>query len=550
MRPLRDSDPAATGPYRLLAELGRGGMGRVLLGAAPDGRLVAVKQVHARFAADDAFRARFRREVAASRKVSGAYTAAVMDADADAATPWLASVFVSGPSLGAAVEASGPLPEETVRCLAAGLATALIEIHRVGLVHRDLKPDNVLLAEDGVRVIDFGIARAVEAGDATELTQTGLVVGSPAFMSPEQAEGAELTPASDVFSLGSVLALAVTGRSPFAGTSTLQTLFNLVHAEPDLGAVPPGPLRRAVEWCLAKDPAARPTPVQLLGLLGPVVAGAAGGRLPAVRGMIEAQRAEIDRLLAGPDRTAVPQSAEGPRSPQRPQPPVWLRKQAAVDAAPPTAPPTAPYTQVVATGSGRRPRRPAVLALAGVLAVAPVGGGAYWLTNGDASAGGSAVPDKYAKSPVCEEAAGKLPLPAADRRKDKDVHHEEAEEAKTMCEWRGAPYVVDGRQYEPQDPHALVSWDLKRSTESKGNATKIQREDFSGTDKGDTPETGVGVGDGAFWGAHWYRENCSLVVRDGNLVVQVVLYGDEHPPERCQADAKEIARAAVAAMPG
>ncbi|MFD8633395.1 serine/threonine-protein kinase [Streptomyces sp. NPDC059533] len=549
MRPLRDSDPAATGPYRLLAELGRGGMGRVLLGAAPDGRLVAVKQVHARFAADDAFRARFRREVAASRKVSGAYTAAVMDADADAATPWLASVFVSGPSLGAAVEASGPLPEETVRCLAAGLATALIEIHRVGLVHRDLKPDNVLLAEDGVRVIDFGIARAVEAGDATELTQTGLVVGSPAFMSPEQAEGGELTPASDVFSLGSVLALAVTGRSPFAGTSTLQTLFNLVHAEPDLGAVPQGALRRAVEWCLAKDPAARPTPVQLLGLLGPVVAGAAGGRLPAVRGMIEAQRAEIDRLLAGPDRTAGPQQRQSqPQEPQqqRPQPPVWLRKQAAADAAPPTA----PYTQVVAAGPGRRPRRPAVLALAGVFAVAAVGGGAYWMTNGDASAGGSGLPDKYTKSPVCEEAAARLPLPAADRRKDKDVHDERPEEAKTDCEWRGAPYVVDGKSYEPQDPHALVSWDLKRSTESKGNATKIQREDFSGTDKGETRETGVGAGDAAFWRAHWYRENCSLVVRDGNLVVQVVLYGDEHPPERCQADAKEIARAAVAAMPG
>lgn len=187
MRPLGAGAPAVAGPYRLLAELGSGGMGRVLLGAGPDGRLVAVKQVHARFADDDGFRARFRREVAASRKVSGAYTAAVMDADAEAPTPWLASVFVAGPSLGAAVEALGTLPEETVRRLAAGLVTALAEIHRAGLIHRDLKPDNVLLAEGGVRVIDFGIARAAERGTDTRLTQTGWMIGSPASMSPEQA---------------------------------------------------------------------------------------------------------------------------------------------------------------------------------------------------------------------------------------------------------------------------------------------------------------------------------------------------------------------------
>ncbi|WP_405829942.1 MULTISPECIES: serine/threonine-protein kinase [unclassified Streptomyces] len=212
--------------------LGQGGMGRVLLGAGPDGRLVAVKQVLAHFADDEGFRARFRREVAASRKAPGIYTAAVMDADPDAPTPWLASVFVRGPSLGAAVEAVGVLPEETVRRLAAGLATALLEIHRVGLVHRDLKPDNVLLAEDGVRVIDLGIARMTEGEGNTGLTRTGWVIGSPSFMSPEQAESKPLTPASDVFSLGSVLVMAVTGSSPFAGTSTLQTLYDVVHSTP------------------------------------------------------------------------------------------------------------------------------------------------------------------------------------------------------------------------------------------------------------------------------------------------------------------------------
>ncbi|EFL14892.1 predicted protein [Streptomyces sp. C] len=297
------------GPFRVLGVLGEGGMGRVLLGAAPDGRLVAVKQVLARFADDDGFRARFRREVAASRKVSGAYTAAVMEADADARTPWLASVFVSGPSLGAAVAEVGALPEETVRRLAAGLASALAEIHRAGLVHRDLKPENVLLAEDGVRVIDLGIARAAESGADTRLTHTGLVIGSPPFMSPEQAEGRELTPASDVFSLGSVLFLAATGRNPFAGSSTLMTLYDVVHAEPDLAALPAG-LRRAVERCLAKDPAARPAPAELLGLLGPVVPA---GRLPwppAVHRMIAEQGAAIDRLLGA--AAGAPARGRGP----------------------------------------------------------------------------------------------------------------------------------------------------------------------------------------------------------------------------------------------
>ncbi|WP_234104620.1 protein kinase domain-containing protein, partial [Streptomyces venezuelae] len=151
---------AHIGPFRVVAELGQGGMGRVLLGVAPDGRLVAVKQVHAELAGDDGFRARFRREVTASRQVSGAYTAPVVDADPDAETPWFAAQFVPGPSLSQALDAVGALPLESSRLLAAGLAQALADVHRAGLVHRDLKPSNVLLAEDGVRVIDFGIARA------------------------------------------------------------------------------------------------------------------------------------------------------------------------------------------------------------------------------------------------------------------------------------------------------------------------------------------------------------------------------------------------------
>ncbi|AQT72279.1 hypothetical protein B1K54_11830 [Streptomyces sp. fd1-xmd] len=307
------------GPFEVVGVLGQGGMGRVLLAAGPDGRLVAVKQVLAHFADDEGFRARFRREVTASRKVSAAYTAAVIDADPDAPTPWLASVFVAGPSLGAVVKAVGVLPEDAVRRLAAGLTSALAEIHRAGLVHRDLKPDNVLLAEDGVRVIDLGIARATEGepdGD-TGLTRTGFVVGSPAYMSPEQAEGEPLTPASDVFSLGSVLVMALTGRSPFAGSSTLKTLYEVAHGEPDLSAVPAG-LRDLVARCLAKDPEARPSPAELRELIGPVAP--AGRQWPsAVYGMLAEQRARIDGLLAGVAAAGGPEAAQARGSARVPE---------------------------------------------------------------------------------------------------------------------------------------------------------------------------------------------------------------------------------------
>ncbi|MGW8994804.1 WD40 repeat domain-containing serine/threonine protein kinase [Streptomyces zhihengii] len=295
MELLTDSDRPEAGPYRLIAELGRGGMGRVLLGVAPDGRLVAVKVVRSQFVEDEGFRSRFRREVEASSRVSGACTAAVVDADADAPLPWLASVFVPGPALSTAVADTGPLPAGAAARLAAGLATALAQIHGAGLIHRDLKPSNVLLAADGPRVIDFGIARATDSEGGTEITHTGWLVGSPAYMSPEQAEGRELTPASDVFSLGTVLVHACTGRSPFAGTAAPQTLYNVVHTEPDLGPLP-GALRGLVSRCLAKDPALRPGPAAILEAVG---------RIPpavrpwpaAVHHLIDAQHADVLRVL-------------------------------------------------------------------------------------------------------------------------------------------------------------------------------------------------------------------------------------------------------------
>ncbi|MFI6219181.1 serine/threonine-protein kinase [Nocardia salmonicida] len=261
MKPLGSQDPEQLGRYRLLAVIGRGGMGQVLLGQGQDGRLVAVKQIHRQFTGNPEFRARFRREVLASQQVTGAYTAGVVDHDADSETPWLASEYIAGPGLQDMIGEFGRLNLNGLKLLATGLAMALLEIHRTGLVHRDLKPSNILLTNDGPRVIDFGIARALE--DDVNLTATGAVIGSPAYMSPEQAECRPLTPASDVFAVGAVLAMAATGASPFDAASTPQVLYNVLYSSPDTRGIP-DPIRALVDACLAKDPSARPTPEQLL----------------------------------------------------------------------------------------------------------------------------------------------------------------------------------------------------------------------------------------------------------------------------------------------
>src|SRR5580704_11338282 len=260
MHELQPSDPQVIGPYRLRGRLGAGGMGQVYLGRSAGGRPVAVKVVRAHLATDPEFRERFRREIAVARKVSGVYTSPVIDADVDGPVPWLATAYVEGPSLADAVREHGPLPSRSVLALAAGLAEGLNAIHAAGVVHRDLKPANVLLAEDGPRVIDFGISRAVEA---SALTHTGLVVGSPGFMSPEQAEGREVGPPSDIFSLGAVLAFAATGQGPFGTGSTPALVYRVVHSLPNLAPLP-AEIRPLVERCLAKNPAQRPTAAQLL----------------------------------------------------------------------------------------------------------------------------------------------------------------------------------------------------------------------------------------------------------------------------------------------
>jgi serine/threonine protein kinase len=221
-------DPERVGPYKIIGVLGTGGMSRVYLGRSAVGRTVAVKVFPAELADDPQFRARFRQEVAAARRVSGPFTEAVADADTESPLPWLATTFVPGPTLAQEVAESGPMPPEAVRALAAGLAEGLAEVHAVGLVHRDLKPSNVLLAADGPRVIDFGIARVAESSG---LPAANVMVGTPAFMSPEQATGDRVGPPSDVFSLGGVLVYASTGHGPFGSQNTLtEHLYRLVYA--------------------------------------------------------------------------------------------------------------------------------------------------------------------------------------------------------------------------------------------------------------------------------------------------------------------------------
>ncbi len=280
MRPLDTDEPTVVGPYRLLGRLGSGGMGRVYLGRSAGGRTAAVKIVHPHFALDEEFRARFRREVDAARRVGGAWTAPVLDADPDARVPWVATAYAAGPSLTAAVTELGPLPEHTVRTLGAGLAEALTAVHGLGLVHRDVKPSNVLLTLDGPLLIDFGIARATEG--TASLTSTGVSIGSPGYMSPEQILGKGVTGAADVFSLGAVLAYAATGVPPFPGDSSAALLYRVVHEPPELDGLT-GDLREVTEACLDKDPSARPSPADITGRLAPEGGAArlvSGGWLP------------------------------------------------------------------------------------------------------------------------------------------------------------------------------------------------------------------------------------------------------------------------------
>ncbi|MCX4782267.1 serine/threonine-protein kinase [Streptomyces sp. NBC_01264] len=257
---LSADDPQAIGGYRLRARLGSGGMGVVYLAHTPGGRPIALKAVRRELASDPEFRRRFAQEVASARRIHGLFTAQVIDSGVEDPTPWLATAYVSGPSLHEVVRRHGPLPTRTVLLLLAGIAEALQAIHGAGVVHRDLKPANVLLAEDGPRVIDFGIARAA---DAAALTGTGLRIGTAAFMAPEQALGHPATPATDVFALGTLAAYVACGIAPFGNGPESSALYRVVHEHPDLTRVP-HELYGLVSWCLAKQPGDRPQPAEVI----------------------------------------------------------------------------------------------------------------------------------------------------------------------------------------------------------------------------------------------------------------------------------------------
>ena len=320
---MQPGDPREIGPYQLRGQLGRGGMGQVFLGMSAGGRPIAVKVIRPELAADPEFRARFRREVAAARKVSGLFTALVIDADLDSPMPWLATAYVAGPSLTEAVGQLGPLSVRTVLALTAGLAESLSAIHAAGVVHGDLKPSNVLLAEDGPRVIDFGIAQAAEA---SAVAGTDMLIGSPGFMSPEQVLDSDLSPASDLFSLGAVLTFAATGQGPFGSGSPAALMYRLVNSPANLDDVP-AELRQLVGSCLAKLPGDRPTARELLNQVGAIqpapgwfaesiiagfaqdrsaVGSSGAGSLPALTGAVSAKPRPIGRKRPGRHRISRP----------------------------------------------------------------------------------------------------------------------------------------------------------------------------------------------------------------------------------------------------
>jgi serine/threonine protein kinase len=262
--PLQDGDPARVGQYRLTARLGSGGMGVVYLGVARDGSHVAVKVLRPELADDQEFRARFRREVASLARIDGLCTVRVIEADTESPRPFLVTEYASGPSLAEYVDQAGPLPPEMLYGLAAGLAEALAAIHAASVMHRDLKPSNVLLTPAGPKVIDFGIAQAL---DATAVTRTGITVGSPGFMAPEQITG-HAGQEADIFAWGLTLAYAASGAPPFGTGPSDVILYRIVHDSPDITAVP-AELRPLVDAALAREPGSRPTARDLLAQLTP-----------------------------------------------------------------------------------------------------------------------------------------------------------------------------------------------------------------------------------------------------------------------------------------
>lgn len=415
---LRTGDPTHIGPYRITGRLGEGGMGSVYLARSRGGRAVAVKVIHQALAGDEEFRRRFTREVNAARRVNGVYTAGVIDADLTGVPPWLATAYVPGPSLDTAVRRHGPWAESFVLALGAGLAEALEEIHAQGITHRDLKPSNVLLAADGPRVIDFGISTTSDV--TSSLTRSGVVIGTPAFMAPEQLTGAAITTSVDVFALGSVLAFAATGTGPFqSGTPTdpARLMYRIVNEEPDLNGLPSG-LRTLIARCLAKDPAQRPGLPELVRLLG---AGSAGTQEYGDRWLPD----PVARSVAGGSGRAepTPDAVHGSEPPLPPRPPTLVDPAAATLGISGTVPSPGPWgtAQQPYRTSTRpyavKPRGPASWALP-VAAVALVAGLLGWLVpkaldgTGTTAASTPTAPALLISPASAEPPASQAPPPA------------------------------------------------------------------------------------------------------------------------------------------
>ncbi|WP_442816586.1 serine/threonine-protein kinase [Streptomyces sp. NBC_01304] len=368
--------PERIGDYAVERELGAGGMGTVYLARSRGGRTVAVKVARPELAADPHFRARFRAEVDAARRVGGFHTAQVVDADPDAAAPWLATAYIAGPTLSRLLAEQGPMGEARLRLLGAALAEALQAIHTCGLIHRDLKPGNIIMADDGPRVLDFGIARALES---TRLTSTGAAFGTPGFLAPEQAQGMEVGGAADVFALGAVLVAAAGGHAFGEGTP-MGLMYRAVHEPPNLSAVPEG-IRPAVAACLAKEPAQRPTPEALLDLFAPDTAPEATPGMAGHPPTLPAPAA----VLPAPAVPPVPTPAAG----YAPAPAVGHIAGAVTVAAaprsdlPPAFPQQPPWGQVQppwgrpATTAPPRRKRTGLRVFGGVGALIVLGGGGY-----------------------------------------------------------------------------------------------------------------------------------------------------------------------------
>ncbi|WP_433473234.1 serine/threonine protein kinase [Spirillospora sp. CA-142024] len=371
--PLEPGDPRALGQYEVIGRLGAGGQGAVFLGKAPGGEYVAVKLLHAQMANDPAARARFTREVAAAQKVEPFCTARVLEADVQGDQPYVVSEFIDGPSLHDVVAHDGPRGAAELERLAIGTVTALAAIHEAGIVHRDFKPNNVMLASDGPRVVDFGIARTVNSQESA-VTATGMVVGTPGYLAPEQLTGAPLTPAVDIFAWGATMVFAATGQSPFEA-DTLPVIINrILNEEPDLSALPAGPLRDLVGRCLSKDAGLRPPAPQLLlnllGHVGAAPAGQGGGQeellnqgtriasqLPPPPPVPPAPRPQPQQQPVTPPPMPLHQGGMGPATPppQPITPPPMPMYQGAAMPPPPQTQPRAPMQQPIPPGPGYGP---------------------------------------------------------------------------------------------------------------------------------------------------------------------------------------------------